>query len=129
MANAAVSSSTIRDMSVWMQGGASFEEAINRLRLKCVPPGYIPTSWTRGTNTCICMEYLSMHIVFPGEKEDLNDKLRSILSQLEFVHQVTLWEEKGVPFKKHFYVPEVHPLTSAEFHEREDDAHVLKVRC
>ena len=84
---------------------------------------------TRGTNACICMEYLSMHIVFPGEKEDLNDKLGSILSQLEFVHQVTLWEKKGVPFKKRFYVPEVHPLTGAEFHEREDDAHVLKVCC
>ena len=62
-----------------------------------------------------------------GEEEDLNDKLRSILSQFEYVYQVSIWEEKGVQFKKHFYVPEVHPLTRAEFHEREDDAHVLKV--
>ena len=34
---------------------------------------------------------------------------------------------EGVQFKKHFYVPEVHPLTRVEFHEREDDAQVLKV--
>ena len=25
------------------------------------------------------------------------------------------------------YVPEIHPDSSAKFHEREDDAHVLKV--
>ena len=53
--------------------------------------------------------------------------LRSILAQFEYTFQVCDWDRKGVPFKVHFYVPEVHPITGAEFHEREDDAHVLKV--
>lgn len=57
--------------------------------------------------------------------------LRSILVQFEYTFQVCDWDRKGVPFKVpfkvHFYVPEVHPISGAEFHEREDDAHVLKV--
>lgn len=53
--------------------------------------------------------------------------LRSILSQLEYQHQVRLWDEKGVPFRTYMYVPEVHPITKRKFHEREDFAHVLKV--
>ena len=38
-----------------------------------------------------------------------------------------MWQDRGVPFKDHLYVPEVHPLTECEFHEREDEAHVFKV--
>ena len=53
--------------------------------------------------------------------------LRSILSQLEYQHQVCSWDEKGVPFRTYIYVPEVHPITKRKFHEREDFAHVLKV--
>ena len=53
--------------------------------------------------------------------------LRSILAQFECTFQVCDWDRKGVPFEVHFYVPEVHPITGAEFHEREDDAHVFKV--
>ncbi len=30
-------------------------------------------------------------------------------------------------FRTYMYVPESHPITSMEYHEREDDAHVLKV--
>ena len=56
------------------------------------------------------------------------DMLRSILAQFEYIYQVCDWDKKGVPFKTHFYVPEVHPITGAEFHKREDDAHVLKVQ-
>ena len=37
------------------------------------------------------------------------------------------WEKKGVPFRSHVYVPEIHPLTGVPFHEREDEAHVFKV--
>lgn len=55
------------------------------------------------------------------------DKLRSILSQLEYSHQVVKYDEAGVPFRMFMYVPEVHPITGNEYHEREDDAHVLKV--
>lgn len=62
-----------------------------------------------------------------GRKEDLCDKLRSILSQLKYAYKICIWEDDGVAFKTHFYVPEVHPATKAEFHECEDDAHILKV--
>ena len=34
---------------------------------------------------------------------------------------------RGVPFKRHFYVPEVHPITKEEFHEGEDDARCEKL--
>ena len=53
--------------------------------------------------------------------------MHSILSQLEYKYQVDYWDQRGVPFKRHVYVPEIHPKTHDEFHEREDDAHVLKV--
>ena len=60
-------------------------------------------------------------------EETVIDKLRSILAQFEYQYQVCLWDSKGVPFRTHLYVPENHPLTGKEFHEREDFAHVLKV--
>ena len=59
--------------------------------------------------------------------ETKEDKLRSILAQLEFQYQVLEYEKRGVPFRTHLYVPEVHPISGQEYHEREDDAHVLKV--
>ena len=59
--------------------------------------------------------------------ETREDKLRSVLAQLEFHKQILEYEEKGVPFRTHLYVAEVHPISGLEFHEREDDAHVLKV--
>ena len=55
------------------------------------------------------------------------EKLRSILAQLEYKHQVMSWVSKGVPFNKHLYVPEVHPITGLGFCEREDEGHILKV--
>ena len=42
-------------------------------------------------------------------------------------YEVLEWEKKGVPFRSHMYVPEVHPITKLPFHEREDEAHVFKV--
>ncbi len=53
--------------------------------------------------------------------------LRSILAQLEYRFQVRKWDASGVPFRTYFYVPEIHPITGSEFHEREDFAHVHKV--
>ena len=46
---------------------------------------------------------------------------------MEYTYQVRSWDEKGVPFRTHLYVPENHPITGNEFHEREDEAHVFKV--
>ncbi len=54
--------------------------------------------------------------------------LRAILAQLEYRYHVEQWELRGVPFRTYMYVPEIHPITSEEFHEREDFAHVLKVK-
>ena len=53
--------------------------------------------------------------------------LRSILAQMEYSYQVCKWNDAGVPFRTHMYVPERHPLTGCDFHEREDFVHVLKV--
>ena len=62
-----------------------------------------------------------------GREETTLEKLRSILAQLEYRYLVEHWEMKGVPFRSHLHVPEVHPLTGLMFCEREDEGHVLKV--
>ena len=62
------------------------------------------------------------------EDETRPQQLRSILAQLEFRFQVCQWEDNGVPFRQHIYVPEIHPITGGKFHEREDEGHVFKVR-
>lgn len=65
--------------------------------------------------------------VFIGRKETEEDMLRSILSQLDYRWQINSWLERGVNFKDHLYVPEVHPETGLHFCEREDEGHVFKV--
>ena len=62
-----------------------------------------------------------------GKSETAVEMLKSILSQLEYKNEILEWERKGVPFRTRAYVPETHPLTGAQFHEREDEAHVFKV--
>lgn len=55
--------------------------------------------------------------------------LRSILAQLEYSYRVGYYHDvKGVPFRTNAYVPEIHPETGCVFCEREDEAHVFKVR-
>ena len=48
---------------------------------------------------------------YVGKEETKADKLRSILSQMEFTMTIKDWERKGVNFRSHLYVPERHPLT------------------
>jgi len=62
---------------------------------------------------------------YPGKDKTMTEKLKSILVQLEYSHLVNLWHSKGVPFKDHLYVPEVHPVTGLGFCEREDEAHIF----
>lgn len=62
-----------------------------------------------------------------GKTESLIDMARSILAQLHYNYEILEWEKKGVPFRSHIYVPEVHPTTKCPFHEREDEAHIFKV--
>ena len=61
------------------------------------------------------------------DDETFEDKLRSILAQMEFTYTVRKYDDQGVPFRSHIYVPEIHPVTATIFHEREDEGHVLKV--
>lgn len=69
-----------------------------------------------------------MLYIYTGSRETTVEKLRSILAQMEYTYKVQTWDKKGVPFRTHMYVPEVNPITGMEFHEREDEAHVFKVR-
>ncbi len=65
---------------------------------------------------------------YTGKSETPGDKLRSVISQFEFTHQVRKYHnEGGVPFCSYLYVPEKHPITERSFHEREDEGHVFKV--
>lgn len=109
--NPAVSRELLQEILSWKIASATPADIIDRLRKRCVPAGFSPKPW------------------IAGREENEADKLRSILSQMEYKHQVCYWDQQGVPFKSHIYVPEEHPITKSEFHEREDDAHVLKVNC
>ncbi len=53
--------------------------------------------------------------------------MRSVLAQLDFKYRIDKWVKEGVPFNKHLYVPEEHPITGFGFCEREDEGHVMKV--
>lgn len=63
-----------------------------------------------------------------GVSESFDDQMRSILAQLEYRHTINMYEEGGVPFRTYMYVLEAHPATNVLFCEREDDAHLLKVK-
>ena len=62
-----------------------------------------------------------------GREESDADKLCSILAQLEFRHVIKEWDQKGVNFSQHLFVPEVHPIMGVGFCEMEDEGHVFKV--
>ena len=62
-----------------------------------------------------------------GKEETKVEKLRSIIAQLEYTYQINTWHAKGIPFKHHVYVPEVHPITGYKFCEREYEGHIFKV--
>ena len=68
-----------------------------------------------------------LHICDTGKQETKLEKLKSILAQFEYKHQVMFWVSKGVPFDTHLYVPKIHPITGCEFCEHEDEGHVFKV--
>ena len=69
-----------------------------------------------------------MIVIIKGRRRETKaDKLRSIVAQMVYAHMIDKWNQQGVPFRKHLYVPEIHPITQAQFHEREDEGHVFKV--
>ena len=63
-----------------------------------------------------------------GVSESFDDQMRSIHAQLEYKHTISMYEGGGMPFITYMYVLEVHPTTNAMFYEREDNAHLLKVK-
>ena len=63
-----------------------------------------------------------------GVTEPLGDQLKSILSQLEYTHVIHSYKQNGVPFRTFMHSPETHPETNAMFYERENEAHLLKVK-
>ena len=61
-----------------------------------------------------------MIVIIKGRlRETRADKLRSIFAQMTYTYMIDQWDKEGVPFCKHLYVPEIHPITQAQFHERE----------
>lgn len=68
------------------------------------------------------------HCNFIGKTEIFDDQLRSLLAQFHYTKEIKEFEAKGVPFQTYLYVPETHPVTNDIFFEREDEAHLLKVR-
>lgn len=144
--NPAVSTDLLHEIQHWQSEGATTDDVLARLRQRTVPTGYCVHTFVPGTVlytvhihvaktsstcaykytctvcTCTCTFY-----VYADKTESRTDMLRSILAQLDFTYQVNLWQSKGVPFKDHLYVPEIHPDTGMEFCEREDEGHVFKV--
>lgn len=51
--NKVVSSSLVREIYSWIEAGASSDDVIGRLRLRCVPPGFTPHPWIPGMIYCI----------------------------------------------------------------------------
>ena len=54
-------------------------------------------------NLCL---YHTIYTCIIGKDETEPEKLRSILAQLDYHHQVNYWHAQAVPFKNHLYVPE-----------------------
>lgn len=62
-----------------------------------------------------------------GQPETTEMKLRAILAQVDYHHCIISWSQKGILFQAYMYVPEINTITGYDFHEREDEGHVLKV--
>ena len=62
-----------------------------------------------------------------GKQEGFGDKLRSVMAQFHYAHEIRKFVGQGIPFNIHMYVPEHHPDTNEVFFEREDEAHLIKV--
>jgi len=38
----------LREVLSWKRGGASFDDIVERLRIRTVPSGYVPHNWIEG---------------------------------------------------------------------------------
>lgn len=48
LSNPAVPTSVMENIFRWKQAGATFADILHRLRLKCVPPNFVPKPWIPG---------------------------------------------------------------------------------
>jgi len=46
--NPAVDVDLLREMLSWKRKGASFDDIVERLRIRTVPSGYVPHNWIEG---------------------------------------------------------------------------------
>ena len=109
-------------------------DIIDRLRTRTVPFGHKIHPWKKGkcnrhfiSSTVAYNPTHMVYLIIIGSTETKIDKVRSILAQMEYTFQINSWTVQGIPFDRYIYVPEVHPITGKEFHEHEDEGHVLKV--
>ena len=51
---------------------------------------------------------LDIYTSITGKDKSLLEKLHSVLAQLEYKNQIDTRSNKGVQFKGHLYVPEIH---------------------
>lgn len=51
--NPAIESSLLQQIYLWIEGGATLDDVIERLRMQTVPPGYTIHNWTEGIGCCI----------------------------------------------------------------------------
>ena len=48
VANVCVSHELLTELNSWKKDGVSSDEILDRLRLRCVPTGYVPSVWNAG---------------------------------------------------------------------------------
>ena len=102
----------LAEIQKWYSDGSDEDDAIERLRLRTVLPGYKIHNWVEGT-------WLhTMYNVIPGcigKDETKAEKLCSILVQLEYAHTVNLFRSKGAHFKDHLFCQRFTPSQVLDF--------------
>ena len=85
-----VSPALLCEIHSWREAGASEDDVVDWLRTRCVPTGYTPHLWNSGkcVNTRKLIALLELLCISERSIETKEDKLRSILAQLEFHYQV-----------------------------------------
>lgn len=88
--NPAVPSTLLTEIWKWKQKGASLNDVVTRLwQKKTVPVGYEEIHTWKPGMFCFCSFFVTSHTLHCppnsiGVKEDIEDKMRSILAQLEY---------------------------------------------
>lgn len=61
--NPVVPTSVLEDILRWKQAGATFDDVLQRLRLKCVPPNIVPKPWMPGQSPASSKHTLIAHFI------------------------------------------------------------------